>query len=421
MDIVSSLRNTEGPPTSPTSSPGRDAQDSHGAESSPRHEAAAGGTLLAPAQPSRPLAVESEEVLRSIFETGPDAIVVTDARGRIALVNRKAEELFGRPRQELVGESIEMLVPERFRRRHAEERATYSEQPRTRPLESGLALFALRSDGTEIPVEISLSPVRVGGQPYVVSAVRDVTLRKRTEEALRKSEEERLSSMSHMAAYVAHQLNTPLTNIALLTAAVTKRSTDPKALDGLRKIDDQRRTAAGIIRELMKFSSISGVSRTPLDVRPLVDEALEQVRPSVREGVLLAKQVPETPVLVAADAVQLKEVFVNLLKNAAEATSRGQIRIHVANHGPQVRISVEDTGSGMVPETLRSLFQPFFTTKAEGGGTGLGLAFARSVVTAYGGTITADSRLGEGSTFTVILPMPSHDAGPVAGGAPLGA
>lgn len=411
MEAASNFRNTEGPTTSTPSSPQRDAKQGQDAASVPPGSAAFPGAAPLEGAPTGSAAAEGEALLRAIFETGPDALVLTDSRGRITLVNVKAEELFGGSRQEMIGESIEILVPERFRNRHVGDRATYAGHPRSRPLDSGLALFALRKDGTEIPVEISLSPIHAGAETFVVSAIRDVTLRKRTEEALRKSEEERLSSMSHMAAYVAHQLNTPLTNIALLTAAATKRSTDPKVLEGLRKIDEQRRTSAGIIRELMRFSSVSGTHRTPLDVRALVEQAMEQVRPSLRDTVTLAKEAPDTPVLIAADPVQMKEVFVNLLKNAAEATDHGQVTIRIANHGAQVRIVVEDTGFGMGPETLRSLFQPFFTTKAEGGGTGLGLAFARSVVTAYGGTITADSQLGKGSVFTFILPTPPREGG----------
>jgi protein-histidine pros-kinase len=343
-------------------------------------------------------------VFQAVFETGPDALLLVDQSGRIAISNRRAEELFGYGRADLIGARVEMLLPERFRAGHVGYREGYVADPKVRPMGAGLQLFARRKDGTEFPVEISLSPIRFGDRLFVASAIRDVTDRKLAEEALRRSEQERFAAMGRMAAFVAHQLNTPLTNISLLTASVRRMTEDSRTIAYLQRIDEQRRTAATIIRELSRLSTHAEIHAEKVDFRLLLDEAIDQIETLRKPSVEVVRSFPETPVMAVADRIHLKEVFVNLLKNALEATGAGSVTVGLQERGHQIQVSVKDTGSGMAPKTLEQLFRPFFTTKEKGAGTGLGLAFAKSVVNAHGGSIDVESRLGFGSTFTVTLP-----------------
>ncbi len=312
--------------------------------------------------------------------------------------------MFGYRREELIDRSIELLVPPRFQESHVRERVDYAANPHARPIHSELELYAMRKDGTEIPVEISLSPIHVAREAFVASAIRDVSERKQAERALRKAEQERFDALGHMAAYVAHQLNTPLTNMALLTAAIGRSGANEKTAEGLRKIDEQRKIAAGIIHELMTFAKITELNRTRQDVRKVVDDAVRQVEMQARGSVSLRKEMPDEPIFMNLDPLRMKEAFVNLLKNALEATNQGTVTIRISNHGPRIRISVVDTGTGMSHETIAQLFRPFFTTKEGSSGTGLGLAFAKNVVMAHGGDIAVESEVGRGSVFTVTLP-----------------
>lgn len=506
-----------------------------------------------------------EERFRLAVEAAPSAMVMVDAAGRITLVNRQTELLFGYQREELLGHEVEILIPERLRGRHPSYRATFNASPQARPMGVGRDLFARRKDGSEFPVEIGLTPIETPEGLLVLSAIVDITERKRAEEALRlsegqlreqarvlehaqvlvhdlenrivywsqgasrlfgwtaaeaigqvatellrttfpqslqqtlqevqqrgewdgelrryrkdgalvvvashwvlyhngngqprtivevctditdrkRAEEEvqatnqsleraltelqakndevkamtqqlwqaaKLASVGELAASIAHELNNPLATVSLRVESVLART----------PADDPRRHALGIIAQetkrmgdlvanLLQFSRRSGDQASTVDVREELVKAVELVHHYLRKRLITVVEelAPETPSLYA-DRQKLRQVFLNLLTNAADAMPEGgtlTLRtqpIALTPGKPAVQVDVTDTGIGIPAENLPRVLDPFFTTKEEGHGTGLGLAICRRIVQEHHGTIQLLSKVGEGTTVRLVLPV----------------
>jgi len=250
-------------------------------------------------------------------------------------------------------------------------------------------------------VIVAVETLSLGPHEAWLSAVVDITETKDLERRL--LENERLAAMGRLTGYVAHEINTPLTNISLLAATAAKRSQDPEIISRLEKINAQRRLIGSILQDLAGLTRPPPIQPVETDLRTIVDGSLEQMEPYLHEGVELRKEAG-SPVVADVDPRRIQQVLVNLTKNALQATSNGTVTVAVEDRGDTVALVVHDTGPGMPPDVLEKLFQPFFTTKPKEQGTGLGLAFAKSVVNAHGGTIEVESELGQGTTFTVVLP-----------------
>ena len=250
-------------------------------------------------------------------------------------------------------------------------------------------------------VIVAVETLSLGPHEAWLSAVVDITETKDLERRL--LENERLAAMGRLTGYVAHEINTPLTNISLLAATAAKRSQDPEIVSRLEKINAQRRLIGSILQDLAGLTRPPPIQPVETDLRMIVDGSLEQMEPYLHEGVELRKEAG-SPVVADVDPRRIQQVLVNLTKNALQATSNGTVTVAVEDRGDTVALVVHDTGPGMPPDVLEKLFQPFFTTKPKEQGTGLGLAFAKSVVNAHGGTIEVESELGQGTTFTVVLP-----------------
>ncbi len=250
-------------------------------------------------------------------------------------------------------------------------------------------------------VIVAVETLSLGPHEAWLSAVVDITETKDLERRL--LENERLAAMGRLTGYVAHEINTPLTNISLLAATAAKRSQDPEIISRLEKINAQRRLIGSILQDLAGLTRPPPIQPVETDLRTIVDGSLEQMEPYLHEGVELRKEAG-SPVVADVDPRRIQQVLVNLTKNALQATSNGTVTVGVEDRGDTVALVVHDTGPGMPPDVLEKLFQPFFTTKPKEQGTGLGLAFAKSVVNAHGGTIEVESELGQGTTFTVVLP-----------------
>ena len=346
--------------------------------------------------------------LTAIIDSVPAAIVMADAQGRIVLANRQAETLFGYPHAELTGQSVDLLVPERLRAAHPGHRAAYTREPNARPMGAGRALYGLRKDGSEFPIEIGLNPVDMDGERYFLSAVLDISEREQTRQ-LRQAVEslERSNLELRRFAYVAsHDLQTPMRTIASfaqLLAATYEDQLDAQGQSWINRIVVSIRRLQALVRDLLDYSRIdSQVSRfDKVAMREVADAALlllEDAIPDAGAEITFS----ELPV-VWADRFQLVQLLYNLIGNAIKYRGEHAPRIHVAaeRQGEAWMFSVRDNGMGIAQRHHERIFEMFqrLHDLASYSGTGIGLAVCRRVVELHGGKIWLTSELGVGTTF----------------------
>jgi PAS domain S-box-containing protein len=387
----------------------------------------------------RPLAETG--LFEQFLDFAPDAIVGIDQGGGIALVNQQTERLFGYSRVELLGKPVETLLPD-------------FGDPRTRPMGAGLELYGRRSDGTEFPAEISLSSIDPGGHPMAIAAVRDMTERveaererqaliARMEREKQREQASRLESVGQLAGGVAHDFNNLLGVVLNYADFIAEEiGEESPAYRDVKEIRRAAERATQLTRQLLIFSRREVVKPQPINLNDSVREMERLLRRTLGEHVELAVKFGRDLPAVLADPGQLEQVLVNLAINARDAMpTGGRLRIETAevevdadflDHHPDlspgryVRLTVADTGTGMDEDTLGRVFEPFFSTKPKGEGTGLGLATVYGIVRGNGGAISIYSELGEGTVFKVHLPAieepvaarPEGDApaGPNGGG-----
>jgi two-component system sensor kinase FixL len=357
---------------------------------------------------------QSEARFRLVVESTPNAIVMVNAEGDIVLVNSKCEQFFGYRREELLGRPVEVLVPERFRPAHPGYRGGFFASPSARSMGMGHDLFGRRKDGSEFPVEVGLTPVRIGADVLVLCAIVDITARKQADEARQElAHASRLALMGELTASIAHEINQPLGAIlSNADAAEMLLEASPPALDQVREIlgdickDDLRATE--VIRRLRALLSKRALESQPLDLNEVSSEVVLLVRAeSRRRGVTVEPEPADDLPPVRGDKVHLQQVVLNLVFNGMEAMADvpGERRLAVrtrVNENGSAEVAVSDTGPGIRPDRLPRLFDPFFSTKKEG--MGLGLSIARSLVEAHGGRIWAENNPGGGATFRFTLP-----------------
>jgi PAS domain S-box-containing protein len=356
----------------------------------------------------------------------PDAIVGVGRDGKIVLVNQQAEKLFGYPRAALIGETMELLVPQRFRRIHPSYRDGYFEEPRTRAMGAGVELFAVRKDGTEFPVEISLSSLELDSETIAAAAVRDISERAESEREKTLQDQldraRRLESVGQLAGGIAHDFNNILGVIMNYAEFVADElEPDSKAHQDVEEIRRAAERAAALTRQLLIFSRREVVKPELLNLGELFADLENLLRRALGERVELSVDFDEDLHTIEADPSQIEQVLVNLAVNARDAMpDGGRLLIEAENveldeeytymhpdtgAGFYIRLKVSDTGVGMDPETVERVFEPFFTTKSDG--TGLGLATVYGIVTGAGGRIDIYSEPEMGTTVKVHLPATS--------------
>jgi len=363
--------------------------------------------------------------LRAAVESSPSGLLMTDARGKIVLVNREIERLFGYAREELLGQSIETLVPERFRTGHTGFRGGFMADPKVRAMGAGRDLFGLRKDGAEVPVEIGLTPVATGEGMFILASIVDISARRAADAERRRLEDElrqaqKLEAIGTLAGGIAHDFNNILFGIVGYAELMGKAKTVEEADSDRAQLLKAAARGKELVDRILIFSRRQPAERVPLAIGRTVEEAAKLLRATLPSGIELRLTVDAQAPRILADPTSIHQVLMNLGTNAAHAMPAGGVleivveprylrdsvvRLHPGLHeGPYGVLVVRDTGVGMDSAVLQRAFEPFFTTKPKGAGTGLGLSMVHSIVKAHDGAIDLESKPGGPTTVTCFFP-----------------
>ncbi|MEI8233150.1 MAG: PAS domain-containing sensor histidine kinase [Verrucomicrobiota bacterium] len=361
-----------------------------------------------------PLPHEKEQRLGAVLEAVPNGILGTDAAGDLFLCNAEAERMFGYEPGELLGKSVEMLVPDGFRQEHPVLCAQFREHPAKRQMGVGRDLTGLRKDGSEFPVEIGLNPLDTGRGMLVIASVVDITERKHTEVRMReasKEAERRNQEMERLIYTISHDLRSPLeaamgfAEFLREDIAAGRLAEVTEALEGLGRAHEQMRE---LIEDLLKLSRAGGMALKPerVDLNQLLREILQTVAPLAAAKGARIKASPDFPLLMA-DPVRLRQVFQNLLVNALKygtGAAKPLIRLFWEETPKDVRFCVADNGEGIPKEAQLSIFEVFQRLPSPEAGTGVGLAIVTRIAHLHGGKAWVESAPGEGASFWISLP-----------------
>jgi CheY-like chemotaxis protein/signal transduction histidine kinase len=342
---------------------------------------------------------ESEQRYRTLMDSANDGIFILAPDGVIREVNRRFEEILGLPKLKIMGRNVRDFVP--------------AAEDRTSPVKIA------RVDGSTVLMQFSNTAVEFGRERLIFSIARDVTEQVGAQAQLMASD--RMASVGMLAAGVAHEINNPLAavsgNLEIAKAELERLAKRPGAPDNFSELEDVIRDATegaqrvcDIVRDLKIFSRAEEDRRSSVDVHRVIDSSLRMAWNEIRHRARLVKNYGKLPLILANES-RIGQVFLNLIVNAAQALPEGhadtnEIRVSTSVNEADgaVVVEVADTGPGIPPEVLRKLFTPFFSTKPQGVGTGLGLVICQQIVTALGGEITVTSELGKGTVFRVVLP-----------------
>ena len=381
--------------------------------------------VKAPVTPETAIHFNVETIFRSLLEAAPDAMVVVDADGRIVFINARTEALFGYAREKLLGQTVEMLVPSRFRDSHSGHRRAFTAASRVRPMGAGVQLYGQRSDGTEFPVDISLSPLTTEEGLLVLTAIRDVSQRVAMQAELDASRMQvvssaRLSALGMMAGSVAHEINNPLGIIHAYASNLLERAGDgnlsaPDIEKVCSRIVETTERIASIVRGLRHIAREGSEDPlAPASAREIVGRALDLCRERFRiHAIRLITPEIDVSLRVRCREVQIVQILLNLLQNAFDAISDIDgdrwISVQVGLEGQKVTLSVIDSGPGISSDVRGRMMDPFFTTKPVGKGTGLGLSISRSIAQDHGGELRYEEHDGH-TCFSLILPTFQEEA-----------
>lgn len=368
------------------------------------------------------------ELARDALDAAPDALIIVDGGGMVRFANRQATVLFGYSHDELVGQPLEQLVPERFRGGHAGHRVDYFRAPRVRPMGAGLALYARRRDGGEFPVEISLSPV-AADRALVAAAIRDVSERRRFEAELltaRAAADRANQAKTRFLATASHDLRQPLQTLALLTGALRRTVSGADAAEMLAQQEHAVGTMSRLLNTLLDISKLeSGAVRPELRAFRVatVLEALRREFDAVARSKGLELGVEASEESVHSDPAMVEQILKNLVSNAVKYTRQGSVVVLCRRESALLRIEVRDTGVGIPAAQLGYIYDEFYqvapAANSARDGYGLGLSIVQRLVKLLDARLEVTSEVGRGSMFALLVPLADTAArdSPVAGAA----
>ena len=358
---------------------------------------------------------ESEARFRNLVENAPDPLIMTDIAGKIILANAEAERFFDYSKQELLGMNVEKLIPTRQRARHKVHRNKYMQDPHIRPIGSNPNLRALLKDGTDVPVEISLSPVKIEGDVIVCAAIRDVREHQKAVVAVREAQskaETALAAKSRFLATASHDLRQPLQSLAMLTEVLLLQIKDPELVELVARQSVSLENMRSLLNSLLDISKLDAgavkVEIEDVDLLKVVEDVCLGLQPEAeRKGLTLLVEAQSR--VVRADRNLLQQILQNLIGNAIRYTQKGNIKVLSTIVGDDIRIEVHDTGVGIPEDQLPHIFEEFYQIGRDpqegNAGLGLGLAIAYRIAEKLNSRIEVQSRVGQGSTFSFKLPL----------------
>ncbi|WEK48794.1 MAG: PAS domain S-box protein [Candidatus Kaistia colombiensis] len=361
-----------------------------------------------------------EAHLRSILETIPDAMIVIDDAGLVQSFSAAAQRMFGYSADEILGSNVKRLMPSSYREQHDGYLERYRKTGERRIIGIGRIVVGERKDGSTFPMELAIGEMHSGDQRFFTGFVRDLSERQETEARLQELQSElvhisRVTAMGEIASTLAHELNQPLSAVAnylrgsrrLLESGAPENI--PKVRAALESAADQALRAGEIIRRLRDFLARGETEKRVESLARLIEEASALALVGAKEkGIRIRFALDPEIDLLFGDRVQIQQVLVNLMRNAIDAMDEGGgkdlvIASEVEPGGEMIRVQVSDRGTGIAPEVMARLFQPFLTTKQNG--MGVGLSICRTIVEAHGGRIWAEGNPGGGTVFNFTVPV----------------
>jgi two-component system NtrC family sensor kinase len=363
---------------------------------------------------------ESEERFHAVAQSTHDAIIAADGHGNIIVWNKGAEKIFGYTEAEIMGQSLTLLMPERYREAHRRGLEHLQQTGEPHLIGTVVEFQGERKDGSEFPLDMSLAMWHVGGETFYSAILRDITERKRTEQRLQDQQEalyrsEKLAAMGSLLASVAHELNNPLAVLLVEAELLCEEAGEGALMRRASKITQAAQRCVRIVQSFLALARESPPGRTPVQLNAIVEEAVGLLSYPLRiDNIALEWQLADDLPLLSADPHQLHQVVLNLVTNAHQAlreTSAPRqltLTTRFAAATSHVVFEVTDTGPGISAELQHRIFEPFFTTKPAGTGTGLGLSLCQGIIEAHGGRLTVTSQPGVRTTFRVLLPVQTH-------------
>lgn len=355
----------------------------------------------------------------ALVEFASDALIIVNADGDIDYLNKQTERWFGYQKEELLGKKIEILIPERFRENHVQKRKDYViHHPEGRAMGSDLDLYARRKDGSEFPVDISLSPVDTAQGTMILAGIRDVSSRKKLEQEKAKlfhDAQEAVRIREDVLTIVSHDLKNQLSVILLGTQQLNMIKREALTESVLKKILETIDRSANFMNQLigniLDFAKIQSgtfaIDPVKQEIRPVIENLVKTLIPlATSKGISIGTEFESELPLVLCDPTRVAQVLSNLIGNAIKFTpERGKILVTVKKITKEICVTVRDNGAGIEPTQLSHLFERYWQAKrTSGSGVGLGLSIAKGIVNAHHGKIWVESELGKGSAFSFTLP-----------------